>query len=313
MPLCLATGPGGLSPRTALAALFGSGDGGRVFLVRGLRLPRVCDALVIGAALGAAGCLIQTVARNRLATPAILGINEGATLAVMVWVFCVPGSGLGPWWIAPIGALAAAIVLVGLSGGIGMRGFRVLMIGIALSILLRSIVDMGMSVLAVNHATAVYNWSLGSLLGADFSRLRIAVIPVTLALAVAVALGRRLVLLGFDLTTARALGADVQRDQWLALTVAALLSGLAVGIAGPVGGPVGFVALASPVAASHLVGPGRVPVLVAALIGALIVLVADTLARVIAAPNEIAAGALTSVFGGLFVLWLLYRRTGEIG
>lgn len=311
VPLAVATGAGGLTPISAALGLLGFGDDMQLLLARELRFPRVLAALVIGAALAAGGCLLQTLARNRLATPAILGINEGATLAVLLSVVLSPAATLGPWWVAPLGALAAAMLLFLCAGDMGARGYRILLVGVALSALLRSSVELGLSLAALQHASAIYAWSLGSLIGQSVERMRYAGLAIAALLPLAVVLGRRLSLLQFDLESAASLGLSVRFHQWLALLLAVALSGLAVGIAGPVGGPVGFVALASPIIARRLAATPVVPVVLSALVGALLVLGADTLGRVIAAPAEVPAGAITSIVGGPFVLWVLFSQSDE--
>jgi iron complex transport system permease protein len=124
----------------------------------------------------------------------------------------------------------------------------------------------------------------------------------------ALALGRGLTLLQLSLATATTLGLKVNRCQLQAFALAVVLSGLAVGIGGPVGGPVGLLALAAPLIARKLEGSGRVLVLSSALVGAMLVLLADTLGRVVAAPVEIPAGAVASILGGPFLLWVLLNE-----
>lgn len=309
IPLALATGPGGLDPITALRGLLGMGSDSEVLLARVIRMPRVLAALCAGAGLGAAGCLIQTLARNHLATPAILGLNEGATLAVMVAVFTAGGGALALWWTAPLGAAVTAVLLLLFAGRLGTRGYRVLVVGLALSGMLRSLVDLGLSRGSLQEASAVFIWSMGSLVGRGYDVTVPVGIAVGVLLPIAMWVGTRLALLQFDESTAATLGADVRRRQFGALLLAVVLTGLAVGIAGPVGGSIGFIALAAPIVAQRLAGPPVVPVFASALLGALLVLAADTLGRVVVAPAEIPAGAIASIVGGPFLLWVLFSES----
>lgn len=291
---------GQLTAGEALAALAGDGRRGAVLLVREYRLPRVVAGLLAGAALGAAGCLTQALAGNRLATPDLLGINEGATLAILLSVM---GSGtgmIGAWWIGPVGAMAAAGLILLAAGHTGTRGYQVLVVGVGVGALLTSVTELLLSRQQLGHATAVYAWSIGSLSGRGYP----VAVPVALALAallpLAMLAGRRLAVLRFDPDTATALGVPPARAGAVVLLVAVGLAGVGVGV----GGPISFVALAAPILAGRLAGPVRVPVVTAALCGGTLVVVADTLARV-GGPVELPVGVVTSMLGGPFLLWAL--------
>nr|ASV47076.1 ABC transporter permease [uncultured bacterium] len=298
---------GHLSPAQSLAALMGQGGRAPVLLVREYRLPRVVAGLLAGAALGAAGCLTQALAGNRLATPDTLGVNEGATVAVLLSVLGSSAGMIGAWWIGPLGAAAAAVLVVLAAGDVGTRGYRVLVVGIGVATLLSSVTELLLSRQQLGHATAVYAWSVGSLAGRGYA----VAVPVGLVLAallpMALLIGRRLAVLRFDADTATALGVSPRSAGAAALAVAVCLAGLGVGV----GGPIGFVALAAPILAVRLVGAVRVPVVAASLCGAALVCAADTLGRVVG-PAELPVGVVTSILGGPFLLWaLLTDRSTE--
>lgn len=307
--LALAAGPGGVSPADAVAALAGHGSATDRLLVLEIRLPRVASALLAGLTLGLAGCLIQTLAHNRLTTPEILGLHEGATLAVLIAVVVGPAATLGPWWLAPLGAGVVTLALLALAGGIGTRGYRVLIVGLAIAMALRAGNELLLSRQSLQHASAVYAWSIGGLGGRDFS----AVIPgglcIVVLLPLAVAAGRALALLRLSEDTAASLGLRVRATQLGALVLAVALAGLGVGI----GGPIGFVALAAPILAAGLAGRAHLPLIGAAWMGALLVLAADTAGRLLTAPSEVPAGVVTSVLGGPFLLWLVIRGGAREG
>ncbi|WP_435105181.1 FecCD family ABC transporter permease [Arhodomonas sp. AD133] len=311
--LALTAGPGQVGLIGALQALAGQGPDVQQLLVRDIRLPRIWAGLLAGAGLGAAGCLLQTVARNHLATTAILGINEGATFAMMLMIIAADSGTLGGWWVALLGAGVTAAALLVLAGQMGSRGYRVLIVGLGLSAALRALTELGLAWANLQHASAVYAWSIGSLVGRGEAVTPVLAGAMLALVLLALVLGRGLTLLQLSLPNAATLGLDVGRCQLQAFALAVALSGLAVGIGGPVGGPVGLLALASPIIARKLEGPGRVPTLSAALVGAMLVLLADTLGRVVAAPVEIPAGAVASIFGGPFLLWILLTegRGGE--
>ncbi|WP_338930731.1 Fe(3+)-hydroxamate ABC transporter permease FhuB [Streptomyces netropsis] len=286
-------------------AVFGSGDRFDVLLVQKFRLGRIIAGLAAGAALGLAGLLTQTLARNRLATPELLGVNDGATAAVLLSVTLSATGTFGAWWAGPLGALAAVLVVTTVSGGLGRRGYRVLVVGLAMSALASAVTQVVLSRRSLNSASSLYVWTSGSLNGRGYS----VAVPVLIGLAVLVPLAlvvaRQLNVLRFDDSTASSLGANPARVRLICLLLAVGLAGLAVGICGPVG----FVALASPVIAGRLAGPLRVPVLGSMLTGAVLIVLADTVGRIIFDGTEVPVGIVTTVLGGPFLLWVLLGRS----
>ncbi|MFJ8471355.1 Fe(3+)-hydroxamate ABC transporter permease FhuB [Kitasatospora sp. NPDC094011] len=289
---------------TTFRAVFGQGERLDVLLVQKFRLGRIVAGLAAGAALGLAGCLTQTLARNRLATPELLGVNDGATAAVLI---SATASGtFGAWWAGPLGALAAVLVVTLVSGGLGARGYRVLVVGLAMSALASAVIQVALARRSLNSAGSLYVWTSGSLNGRDYAIATPVLIGLAVLVPIALAVARRLAVLRFDDSVAASLGVDPGRVRLVCLLLAVALAGLAVGVCGPVG----FVALAAPVLAARLAGPARVPVLGSALTGALLVVLADTLGRVLIGGVEIPVGIVTTVLGGPFLLWvLLSRRT----
>ncbi|MFK8849652.1 Fe(3+)-hydroxamate ABC transporter permease FhuB [Streptomyces sp. Ac-502] len=286
-------------------AIFGQGDRFDVLLVQKFRLGRIVAGLAAGAALGLAGCLTQTLARNRLATPELLGVNDGATAAVLLSVTLSATGTFGAWWAGPLGALVAAVVVTVVSGGLGQRGYRVLVVGLAMSALASAATQVVLSRRSLSSASSLYVWTSGSLNGRSYA----VAVPVLIGLAVLVPLSlaaaRHLGVLRFDDATASSLGAAPGRTRAVCLLLAVALAGLAVGICGPVG----FVALASPVIASRLAGPLRVPLVGTMLTGALLVVAADTIGRIVFAGTEVPVGVVTTVLGGPFLLWVLLGRS----
>lgn len=286
-------------------AVLGQGDRFDVLLVQKFRLGRITVGLVAGAALGLAGCLTQTLARNRLATPELLGVNDGATAAVLFSVTVSATGTFGAWWAGPLGALVAVLLVTAVSGGLGQRGYRVLVVGLAMSALASAVTQVIISRRSLNSASSLYVWTSGSLNGRSYS----VALPVLAGLCVLVPLAlvaaRHLAVLRFDDSTASSLGAGPGRVRVLCMLLAVALAGLAVGICGPVG----FVALASPVIASRLAGPLRVPLIGSMLTGAVLVVVADTIGRIVFPGTELPVGVVTTVLGGPFLLWVLLGRS----
>ncbi|WP_335932744.1 Fe(3+)-hydroxamate ABC transporter permease FhuB [Streptomyces sp. PTD5-9] len=286
-------------------AVLGQGDRFDVLLVRKFRLGRIVAGLVAGAALGLAGCLTQTLARNRLATPELLGVNDGATAAVLLSVSLSATGTFGSWWAGPLGALAAVLVVTTVSGGLGQRGYRVLVVGLAMSALASAVTQVVLSRRSLSSAGSLYVWTSGSLNGRGYS----VAVPVLIGLAVlvpaALIVARQLAVLRFDDATAASVGVRPDRVRLLCMLLAVALAGLAVGVCGPVA----FVALASPVIAARLAGPLRVPLLGSMLTGAVMVVVADAVGRIAFSGSELPVGVVTTVLGGPFLLWVLLGRS----
>ncbi|CAM3419281.1 FecCD family ABC transporter permease [Stackebrandtia soli] len=299
----VAVGNGRTTGWRAVEALFGGGDFAAFQIVHVLRMPRFVAGLVAGAALGIAGCLIQTLARNRLATPDLVGVNDGATVGVLLTVLGSASGAIGAWWAGPIGAMVAAALVVALAGGLGTTGYRVLVVGIGLSVAIDAITELILAKQDIDSARSLYTWTLGNLNGRDYDVALPVAAGLAVVLPVALIAARRLNLLRFGDDTATTLGVSVTRVRLLALIAAVLLAGLAVGV----GGPIAFVAMAAPVIASRVAGDGGVPILVAGLLGGLLVVVADTIGRAVG-DVELPVGVLTSVLGGPFLLWVLLSR-----
>jgi len=307
--VALMAGSTWLSPQQLLSVLRGQGAPGLQLLVLEFRLPRILVGLLAGAALGLAGCLIQALTRNRLATPDLLGVADGATLGVFVTLISSTAGMFGPWWVGPLGALGAVVLLLIAAGNLGRRGQRLLIVGLALSSLLRAVTELALSRQELMHASALYAWSIGSLNGRSYAAAAPLAAGLLILLPLTLSSTRRLALLRFELEIASGLGLPLRTTQWQALLSAVLLAGLAVGVCGPIA----FVALAAPFIAERLVGGGRIALLSAALVGALLVVFADTLGRILLAAAELPVGVICNLLGGPFLLWLLLsERNKEI-
>lgn len=299
--LALLAGSSWLAPTDLLAVLSGKASAAQRLLLLEFRLPRVMLGALAGAALGLAGCLLQLLSRNRLATPDMLGLADGATLAMLLALLAGSSGMLGPWWVGPLGALLALGLLLLLAGRHGRHGARLLIVGLALASLLRAVLELALSRQELLHASALYAWSLGSLNGRGYGEA----LPLALALLALLPLlaisQRRLALLQFQPALARSLGLAVGRSVWQTLLCAVLLAGLAIGLCGPIA----FVAMAAPLLADRLGGGGRVPLLGSALAGAVLVVLADTLARCLLSDAELPVGVICKLLGGPCLLWLL--------
>lgn len=304
--LGLAVGAADLNPFTALSAAAGVGDAQAVFIVRELRAPRVLSAVLVGMALGIGGCLMQTLARNRLATPGIVGIDNGATAFAIASVVGVASS-LAPYAMSLTGAATALVLVVGLSGGSGARGYRFIVVGIGVGAIFGSLTSYMLARAPIDSSNAAYGWTVGSLNARGAESARILAIGLLVGAPLALALGRYLLVMRMSDRVATGLGLRVGVVRFAALGVSITLSALSVSVAGPVG----LIALVAPETARYLSGPRTVPVAASAVAGALYLLLADVAGRTLFAPIEIPVGIVTAVVGGPYLLWILLRSSPE--
>lgn len=269
------------------------------------RWPRVAAAVLAGAALAVAGTTVQAVCRNPLAEPGILGITAGAGLGAVSLLTFVPLAGV---WavsgVAGLGAMLAFALVYGLAWRGGLSSDRLVLIGFGAW-------QGGMAV--ITYLVVAFDpWNTGKALtwlsGSTYGRMPTQVLPVLIALLVltpaVVAARRELDLMALDDDTPRVLGVRLERTRLVALGAAALLTSTAVSAVGVIG----FVGLVAPHAARALVGGRHSRVLpVAALLGAALVSIADTVGRTLIAPAQIPAGLVTAMIGAPYFVWLLWR------
>ena len=284
-----------------LRALAGLGNPGQQFVVRELRAPRIVVGLLVGAALGVAGALFQTSARNPLASPDVLGVSQGASAGAVAAIVLGWG-GPGVPLAALAGALLTGALLFGLTWRAGVDGSRLVLIGIALWAVASALVDWLLTRADIHDAATAYVWITGSLnaRGWEHALPLAAALAVLLPLALAASRVLCVLLLGDD--TARGLGVRLAVAQACAVLLAVGCVGAAVAAAGPIG----FVALAVPQLALRLTGGARPPLLASAVLGAVLVVGADLVTRTLL-PQVLPVGILTAVIGAPYLLWLLVR------
>ncbi|WP_084780801.1 FecCD family ABC transporter permease [Planobispora rosea] len=285
-------------------ALWGAGDDtAAVFVVQELRLPRAAVALLAGAAFGMAGAIFQSVTRNPLASPDMLGITQGAGTAVAAGIVAGAGPGLSSQTLGLGGALAAGLLIYLLAWNRGTTGYRIVLVGIGVSWMCVSLTYYLVSRAEVYQAQRVLGWLVGSLNDRGWAHAR----PLALALAVLVPLVLLLVRLQRALhlgdEVAVALGAPVQRTRMIVMLCGAALAAFATAAAGPVL----FVALAAPQIAQRLARAAVPPVTAAALTGSVIVLVSDLISQRLLTDMVLPVGVVTGVLGAPFLMWQLAR------
>ena len=289
-------------------SLLGDQSDGSYFIVWRLRLPRGLTALLVGAAFGLSGAILQRVVRNPLASPDIVGVNAGAAFAAAYVVIMLDGSGLTVTVAALAGALVASLAVFLLSYRNGITGYRMVLVGIGVMSFLMAGTEYLLTRGEIYEVQRAVVWLTGSLNGRSWDHVR----PVSWALVVlvpaALMLARQLRLLELGDDLARSLGGRVERTRGWLMVVAVGLAATATAAAGPVG----FVALAAPQISRRLVGRSSLGLLPAAACGSLLMVTADLIGRRLFAPTELPVGVITGVVGAPYLLYLL-ARSNRVG
>ncbi|RKN76023.1 FecCD family ABC transporter permease [Paenibacillus ginsengarvi] len=304
--LCLSIGSVSVPIRDVLLSLFGMNGEGNDLIIRQFRLPRIVAALLIGAALAVSGSLLQGVIRNPLASPDLLGVTGGASVAVVAFMTVFTGYSIHfvPV-IAIAGAFAAAAVNYLFAWRKGVTPSRLVLIGIGISTAMSALTMFLLLSGPAYLAAQVLNWMTGSLYGTNWSYIKaiwpwiVALIPLSLLYA------KELDIQALGEETAVGLGSRLQLSRLAAMLLSVALAGVAVGIAGTIS----FIGLLAPHMARRLVG-NRYGIVIptAALIGAIVLLLADLAGRTLFQPLDIPAGVFTAGVGAPFFLYLLFRR-----
>ncbi|MCZ2824648.1 MULTISPECIES: FecCD family ABC transporter permease [unclassified Modestobacter] len=294
-------------PGDVLRVVLGSDVPGASFTVGRLRLPRAVLAVVAGLSFGLAGVTFQTMLRNPLASPDVIGITSGASAAAAFAIVILGWSGTAVSVTAIVAALGVALLIYTLAFKDGVAGTRLILIGIGVAAMCKSITSYVLSKAGAWDFAEALRWLTGSLNGSTWE----ATVPTLVALLVfgPVLLGqtRNLSALQLGDDTASALGVRVERTRVIAIVAAVGLIAFATAACGPIA----FVSfLAGPIAA-RLVGPNGSLLVPAALVGALLVLVADLCGQY-AFGTRYPVGVITGVLGAPYLIYLIIRsnRTG---
>ena len=271
-----------------------------------IRLPRVIAALLVGMALGVAGALSQSATNNPLADPSIIGTSAGATLGASLAVvlgFASIGT-LGTTVAATIGALIASLVTFALSRSV----LQLVIVGIATSALFTAVTGLMISVADKPEARSISFWSFGSLALTNSNTLALLTPLVIVTSIVGWYYSQKLDLLVLGDREVGHLGFNPQRMRLIAFILISILIATAVSTVGSIA----FLALAAPHITRYLIGPSNRPLVIgSAVIGAGLLLIADTTARTIAPPIELPIGLITSLIGAP-ILILILRKSGEV-
>ncbi|KON85428.1 iron ABC transporter permease [Sporosarcina globispora] len=306
----LSIGSSFISPIDVIKQLSGHGSGEYDFVLNTLRLPRVLLAFMVGAALGVAGLILQGVIRNPLASPDIIGVTAGASVGAIVFIVFFMGT-ISITWLPLAAILGAAIVstlIYLLSWKQGVTSIRLVLMGIGVAAAMKAVVTMMLVLSEDAVTTKSYLWLTGSLYGANWQDVYsmfpwvLVFIPLTFLAARTVSVKE----LGDDVAVG--LGVKVQSKRLLLLFISVALAGSSVAFAGGIE----FVGLVAPHIARMLIGrsfAGLVPI--SALIGGIIVAIADIVARTAFLPLDIPAGVFTAGIGAPFFIYLLYRNRNK--
>lgn len=299
-----------MAPGDVVATLLGNGTAAQEFIVQELRLPRILVGLLVGAALGVGGAVFQSISRNPLGSPDVIGFGQGATAGALTAIVVFQAGSAGVAGGAVVGGLVTGTGIYLLAWKRGVHGYRLVLIGIGVAAMLTAVNHYLITKASLIDATRAVLWMTGSLDGRDWAHVWPLLAVCAVLIPLSLAYGRPLRMLEMGDDAAYALGVRVERTRLVLMVAAVLLVSAATAAAGPIT----FVALGAPQLARRLTrspGPNLGP---AAVMGALLLLAADWTATSAFGDRRLPAGVVTGVLGGCYLLWLLVteRRAGRI-
>ncbi len=298
-----------LTPLEAVRTALWLSDEG-TFTVRVLRLPRTLEGLLVGLGLGAAGALFQSVLRNPLASPDIIGVTQGASVGAVVAVLLVGTTGFLLPLLALAGGVAVGLLLYLVSWRSGLSGHRFVLSGIGVAYLATSFTGYVFTRAQVRDAQVALQWLSGNLAQASWEAVAQLAVALAVLLPLTAVVGPRLEVLLVGDDGSRALGLHTEGVRLVVVVLGVLLASFATAAAGPVA----FVALVAAPVARRLRADGTSALLTSALVGAVLVVSADLVAQhVLRLDQAVPVGVVTGVIGGPYLIWLLasQRRTTE--
>lgn len=294
-----------LSISQTVQALVGTNtDPLAAYFVQQLRLPRVFGAVLVGACLGVAGGIFQALTRNPLGSPDITGFTVGAASGALLQIIVFDGGPVAISAGAVTGGFLTGVVVFALSRRGGVQGTTFVLIGLGISFVLQALNSLLIVKAELNAAQDAAVWLAGSLNGVTWPKVGFLAIAMVFLLPLAFAMSRGLSVMMAGDEIAAGVGVAVQRYRTLLIGVGVVLTAVAVAVTGPIG----FVALAAPQLAKRLSANADAGLGVAALMGAVIVLVSDMLAQRLIAPAQLPVGTITGVVGGMYLIFVLFRE-----
>ncbi|UJW87839.1 iron chelate uptake ABC transporter family permease subunit [Devosia sp. SL43] len=285
-------------------ALLGQAEGRIHMVVVEWRLPRTALALILGAALGISGAIFQSLTRNPLGSPDVIGFDAGAYTGALVVIILLQGSYYMIAGGALVGGLVTALLVYFLAYSRGVQGFRLIIVGIGVSAMLSSLNTWMLLRAKLEVAMAAAIWGAGSLNGLGLDRLGPAALVLLVLIPLALVMARPMAQLELGDDAARALGVRAEPTRLGLLVLGVALTATVTATAGPIG----FVALASPQLARRVTGTAGVAMLPSAAMGALLLAAADYVAQRAFAPTQLPVGIVTVSLGGVYFVWLLLHE-----
>ena len=299
--LALGVGQYPVSAGQVISILMGRDHSFASVLVLEWRMPRILLALLIGAALGVSGAIFQALTRNPLGSPDVIGFDFGAYTGALIAIAVLGGGYYTIAVSAVIGGLATAVAVYLLSYRNGLAGFRLIIVGIAVSAVLSSVCQWIILKIRLHQAVTASIWQQGSLSGLEWAQVFPVAGGLVIAAATLVLVGPQLAILQMGDDAAGALGVSPERVRLAYFGIGVLL----IAVAAAAAGPISFVALAAPQLARRLTGAAGVGLISAAAMGAFLLLASDLIALKVFAPAELPVGAVTVTLGGLYLVYLL--------
>jgi iron complex transport system permease protein len=299
--LALMTGSYQLGPDQVVSALTGGESGLVHTIVVEWRLPRVTAAVVFGAALGVSGAVFQSMLRNPLADPGIIGFSQGSFTGALIVILVVNGTYLQLVGGALVGGMATAVAVYLLAYRRGMQGFRLIVVGIGVSAMLESINTWLILKADLEEAMAAAVWGAGSLNGVSWGQVVVGGVCIGVLLLLAASLSRPMRQLELGDAAAASHGVRVSPTRLGLMVVGVALTATVTAASGPIA----FISLVAPQIARRLARTAGITLAPAAFVGALLCLTADYLAQHVA-PTPLPVGIITVILGGGYLGWLLF-------
>ncbi|WP_109409823.1 FecCD family ABC transporter permease [Proteus genomosp. 4] len=302
----LTTGKFPIEFSTLIDIVVGQSEGGiKEKIVIDIRLPRLLTAMGVGAALGISGAIFQSISRNVLGSPDVIGFTTGAATGALLQIIIFNGTVVDIAISTLIGGMATALIvyLLSLKNSV-MSGYTMILIGIGVGAILHAFNSLLLVKGNIDNAIMANLWLAGSLNARTWQHVYPTFIGLLLLVPLIVFYAKSLTLMEMGDDMAQQLGVNVGRVRWVMIFSAVLLASLATASAGPIA----FVALAAPQLVIRLSHSGKLPIVGSALMGALLLLSADVLSQSLPIDVTMPVGLMTGVIGGLYLLWLLTRK-----
>lgn len=303
----LMVGKANVSALDSLRAAFGISVGSPGdFIVGQVRAPRALTAILVGAMLGVAGAILQSLTRNPLASPDFIGISAGAGTGAVLTMWLTSATSL--WAIAAgaaVGALVASLAMLLLSWHRGIVPLRLILTGIGIGFVAQATTQYLLTRMDVHEAGSALAWLVGSTTGRTWTHVTVSAVVLAVVMPVVLWHGRALRTMEMGEDTARALGIPVSRARAILAVCSVLLAAAATAVTGPIG----FIALVAPALVIRISGSPGVAIIPSAMMGAVLLLGADQVAQSMPATLQFPVGIFTAAVGAPYLLWLVWRSS----